>query len=624
MLGTLRKHSKSVIIYVLFAVIIVVFIFTFNVASPDAGCGTGGGKKATSVMKVGDEQLDLSALTMGLALSADPPNPGAFGDPRAFQAEMVYRSTRFARLRGDPKFGMYMPDPRTVSPVKIRKVADDLTETFLTSDEGEARGLRASPDEIRARIVRDFTDDTGRFKKKTYEDWVRYSLRTSLPKFEEFVGREIVREKLIGLLTANVTVPDREARHVAAQRKTVRTYEYVEIDPTLLGDAYANAAGPLPGGPTAEEVDSWLAAHKDEAEKYFAEHKSEFAVPATYEFHVIKSAAPSKSVVAGMKDDDARKAAEDRRAEARKKAEELAATLTDLSGAALVAAFEKAAPTSSDDAATAANGGRSAGALTRKDVDGLSRSLARKFDGMKAGEFSGVVEDDDGFFLAVLDRKNAGGERTFEDVKVAVARKIVSREKGKAAVDKMGADLLARAQGSTGTALVDLVKEANAPFAPENPIRFGNTGDLPGMPDSLSGMFDWNPNALTGIGESEELSKAAAGLTSAQPVAAKVFSVKGSEARYILRLAGEKVEAATDDDVARARDDLVAVKKQAWYREWYRNLKTQAQAKGRLAEYDALTNLVRDEVRAIDESVQRVKSDPKAPKGMPIQIPAEQ
>jgi hypothetical protein len=283
MLGTLRKHSRSVIIYVLFGVIIIVFVFTFNVASPDAGCGGNGGARAGVLATVAGEKVDGSALAMGLALSADPVPAGALNDPKAFQAEMVYRSTRFARMRGDGRYASFVPDPRTVSGLKVRKVMDDLEETFLVSEEAKRMGLEASPEEIRERIVKEFSGSGGEFKRRSYEDWVRYGLRTSITRFEDFVRREILREKAIGLLSAGVTIPDREARAVASLRKSKRTYEYVEANPTAVAEGFsavpAAAALYVPGAaPTAEEIAAYLKDSDADARKYYEDHKADLAV----------------------------------------------------------------------------------------------------------------------------------------------------------------------------------------------------------------------------------------------------------------------------------------------------------------------------------------------------------
>lgn len=597
MLGTLRKQSRSVIIYVLFGIIIVVFVFTFNVASPDAGCaGAGTSSRATTLATVGDVRLDVSDLTMGMALSADPPPLGAAADPRAFQMEWLYRTTRFARLRGgDTRYLRYGPDPSRVSPIKARKVADDLIETYLVSEEARRLGLRAADHEVRDRLVSEFTDSDGQFRKGQYENWVRYGLKTSLGRFEDFVRREILRERMIDLLTAQVAVPEREARLVARLRAAKREYEYLEINPEPLARA-------LPVG--GEEVAAFLATREADARKYYEEHASEFRIEPRYDFHLAKFSAASKKMMGLVTDDEQRKALQESWADAKTRAERAAGRLKGQSGDSLVAAFEAMAREMSDHSATRERGGRVESPWPESGLSLLDGVVASALASLEPGTASDPVAADDGYYLLLLRERVPGRDRPFEEVREDIARRLLQDEKVAGTLDAAVAATLAAARRDPTRSLRDVASEVNAPYAPQSPIRYGETGGVPATPSSLADLADWNADSVPGLGASKELAQALRDLTPERPLADRVFQVEGSSSRYVVRLKGE-TQAPTDPDpkaVEAARNELLTLKRLAWYREWYDELRRRAAAEGRLVEHEALTRLIQEEIRSLEEA----------------------
>lgn len=615
MLAGLRKHSRSVVIYVLFGIIIVVFVFTFNMGSVDMGCpGTGKRVSDGVLAQVGAVPVDGSLMAMGLALSADPPAPAAGFDPKSFQAEMLYRSSRFARLRGDPKYGMFIPDPRQVPDLKTRKVADDLTETLLVSQEAEKNGLRASPDEIRTRILKEFTDpSTNQFRKKSYENYVRYGLRTSLGRFEEFVGREILREKMIDLVTSGVTVSEREARYVASRRKATRTYEYLEVDPQVLAKALA---------PTPAETAAWLAANGAEAKKYFDAHAAEYKRPEGFDYHVVRLSAPSRRILAQVEDAEQRAGLESARADAKTRAQEIAKAIQGLTGEALVKAFSEQAAKFSDDPLTKARGGRVEAPLPAQSVASLTDpAVAAALQRLQPRTASGVIEGDNGFYLVLLQGIQPAQERTFEQVQAEVAATILAGERAKAKVEAVAADMLARVQAGAGRTLADIAAEANAPFAPETPVQVGETGAVAAMPDSLSGLATYTPGQVPGLGDDPALVSAIEALTLDKPVTEKAFPVAGDR-RVVVRLAAAAAPSeATPEEIEAARAEFLPLKKQGVWREWYNGLKSQAAAAGTLAEKEPLQAMIRDDAKAREEALTQ-KLNPKGAKAPVPPVPA--
>ncbi len=610
MLADLRKHSRSVIIYVLFGIIIVVFVFTFNMGSADIGCpGQGQRVSDSSLAHVGETVIDGSMLAMGMALTAEAPSPTAAMDPKAFQAMMVYRSTRFARLRGDAKYSPYIPDPRAVSDLKVRKVADDLTETLIVSDEAARQGLRASPDEIRARIVADFTDSSStQFRKKTYENYVRYGLRTSLARFEEFVGREILRERMIDIVTAGVTVSDREARHVASQRKASRSYDYLEVDPQVLSAALK---------PADKEASAWVASNLDVAKKWFEDHKAEYQREEAYDFHLIRVSAPSRRVTATIDDPEQQATFKQVRVDARKRADEAAAAIQGKSGEALVAAFVGAVDAFSEDSITKDRGGRVEAPLPAQAVASLTdQAVAAALPRLQPRTASGVIEGDSGFFLVLLQGIQPKQERTFEAVQAEVGATMIARERAKTRVKSLADEVLARVQASPGALLADIAAQVNQPFAPATPVQMGETGAVPAMPATLSGLADFTPGTIPGLGESPELAAALAALTPERPAASKVFTLGGTDRLVVVRLkAATQAEEATADEIAAAKAEFLPLKKQGYWREWYNVQKGKAAAAGKLVENESLQAMIRDEARAREEALMLKLTGGKGLKG---------
>ncbi|NOZ00490.1 MAG: hypothetical protein GXP54_01195 [Deltaproteobacteria bacterium] len=601
MLGTMREYSRSIIIYVLFGIIIVVFVFTFNVSGQSSGCGGGDSSAHAALVTIGDTDLDMSDLYMGLALSADPPRPGPRTDPRSFQAELVYRSTRFARLRGDPKYRAYIPDPTHVSMIKARKVMDDLEETWLVSELARAQGMRVGPKEARSRIVPEFTDSDGVFKKKRYGNWVRWGLKTTLGRFEDFIRREILREKMIALITANVTVTDREARMAAKLRKEKREYEYVEISPDLLAEAIT---------PSADEIAAFLAADEDKVKKYFEDHKGDYQVEPAFDYHVAKFSAASTRIMATVKDPEQRKALESSWTGAKEKADKALGRIAGLTGDQLRAAFEQMAKELSDDSRTRDRGGRVSAPVSLSIMASLNPEVFAALSGLKPAQASGLVKADDGYYIVLLDGKIPGKKRDFEQVKDRVAARLIAEEKADETAKTEADTVLALALKDQTRPLTAVATEANVPFAPKSPIKYNSTGEIPAMPETISGLAEWSPTSIPGLGDSEELASALKKLTSDAPVAKKVFRIPGSKALYVVRLKSA-VEAGEPDktEIASALDDLLPIKRQAYYRDWYSSLRNREASTGRFVEHEALTALIQDEIRSLEESAKQAEKE---------------
>ncbi|HQC44385.1 MAG TPA: peptidylprolyl isomerase [Myxococcota bacterium] len=601
MLGLLRKYSQSVIIYVLFGIIIIVFVFTFNMGGAgDSGCGQAGSSPASVLVELDGQNIDSSLLYMGLALTLDPPSPAKMFSPAGYQEEMMYRSTRFFRFKGEPGFMLYNQDPRQVASVKVRKVADDLIETILVSEVAQANGLRATPDEIRARVLKEFTDpSTGKFRKDSYQNFVRYGLRTTLGRFEDFVRREILRERMIEMITAPVVVTEREATEAAIRASNTRSYRYLEISPTLLAEAMQ---------PTLAEAQEWLANNEAAAKKFFEDNEASYQIQTGYDISMLKKSAASKRMMAAFEDPETRQAMAAGRADAKLAAEALLAELEGAATGDRAATFERLAKASSDDSSTKDNGGRYQTALELATISALlDPAVANAISQMAPNEMTKVIEGDSGYYIVYLHGIRPAQARGFDDVKNSIALELLALERAKGKADSVANDALAKVQANAEMPMAEIAAQINSQFAPHNPVRFGETGDMPDMPTGLTTLVSWNPDDIPGIGNNPELAKKIRTLTIEKPVLPDIERVGDSQ--FIIRLESAVVPSGPDAEaIAKVKEELLPLKRQAVYHEWYAALKAKAAKDGNLVEKATLSKIVEEEVRARNEAIQSLIS----------------
>ena len=311
MLDLLRKHSRSTLIYVLFGIIIAVFVFTFNTSGSGSGGGCGGGPDMTNLAHVGPETIESATFDMALLMAQDPPRPGK-RDARSLQAEFVYKATRFVAVPPDLRFAGYVRPG--ASPIKAEKVMQDVVETYLVAQKATDLGFRVSDEELARRVLQESWRDpeTGRIDPKTYDNFVRYGLRTSKSRFEDFMRREILREKLIATLTAHVKSDPAEIAWYASQMGEKVNLEYVELD--------AGALAPLVTVSDADVAD-WLKANEAKAKSWYDEHLAEFEKPERVALHGIFKKAPLKVLIERQEDAAKKAEMETQRATARAGAE---------------------------------------------------------------------------------------------------------------------------------------------------------------------------------------------------------------------------------------------------------------------------------------------------------------
>ena len=242
MLELIREKAQSFGVKLAFGVIILVFVFW--------GVGNFNDRDYSNVVAVVNGEPIL-----------------------ARQFELAYRDAEQSLLSQNPGLTRKDLEQQHLG----RQVLRDLITQTLLQQEAARAGIAASPQELReaAGKIRAFQDDQGNFDPAAYKR-VLEAQRISPAQFERDMARDILRDKLFGLLTAGSWVDEGEAR---------RRYDFLrqKRDVSLV---FLPASGFAPkDAPDAAEEAQW-----------YEQHKEQFRVPprASVEYVLISPAALAK------------------------------------------------------------------------------------------------------------------------------------------------------------------------------------------------------------------------------------------------------------------------------------------------------------------------------------------
>lgn len=196
MLEAMRRNASSFLIQILFAAIVIVFVFW--------GVNTGG-QKAQPVAKVnGETILDGTFL-------------------RAYQD----------RVRFHQAFNRTLTDEDTE---RIKnEVLDDLIIEELILQEAESQRIVVSDHELALHIMdmSQFQDEEGRFDEEIYDrELKRY--RQSRAKFEESQRDRLIVQRMEGLVRRSVQVSEAEVREQYDEDNHKLNLEFVRISTSLF------------------------------------------------------------------------------------------------------------------------------------------------------------------------------------------------------------------------------------------------------------------------------------------------------------------------------------------------------------------------------------------------------
>ena len=675
MLDLFRQQSGSWVIWSLLSIIILAFIFTFNTSGGPIA-GRPGADVSGTLVEVYGEPIDTADVELAMQLSADAPNPGASGIDK-LQAQNRYEGSRMLFSGVPSDLIPLTPFDGETPPIKREKVMTELIETVLVGRDAAMRGLGVSDGELTERVLRlqkifgtSWTDEQGNFEPRKYDIFVRYQLGTTKAHFEQFLRREILRDKMAHVVTAGVRANDKELQAVEYAEKKRPRLEFVAID--------ANAAKETIKV-TDEEAAAWAKDNGDKIKAAYEAAGEEYNKPAKWGVRGILLKAPNRE---GL-DDAAAKDADKKWAEQKTAADALRKELDDAfagktaidpppasSGddeaakpageakkitdvkeeerkAWLDAHFAKIAKDKTEHDLTKDVGGKF---IDEKSVDALGLApfgpdVATAVQAAKLGDVVGPVKGSHGWWILRVEEKIEAKVIPLADAQIKLARGLVAEERATKELDKVGQSVLDAAKAAGKAKLADVVKAWNKSNAgkEDGPLVASTSGQIGKAPtramtgslEALLGLPPRNedPNDIPGMGNLPEVVKAAWKLSDEQPLADQVFKAADGKTRYVVRLAKEeKPPAETEEDKKKQaeqekterdtlRDTVTGMRKRAVWQAYVKQLMADAEAAEEIDRTDAWTQLVDAERKRYAEAVKRAAATkPAAPAGNPFNV----
>ncbi len=668
MLDSFRRNSRSVVIYVLFAILIIVFVLSFNVSTRVGGAGSG---QSTDVLaSVGGHDIDSGDINLAMTLSAKPPAPSAQGFER-MQATQAYETTRLWASGATGESARLTDFDGPVPPLLTEKVMTEQIAAHLVNDEAKKQGLGVSDAELSHRVQRMFgaalLDENGTFDPKKYDTLVRYTLGTTKAGLESLLRREILRDKLAAIATAGVVLTPAELDALVAADSQRPRLEVVTVDAESAGKTIqVNDA----------DADAFAAAHPDKIQAAYDAKGEQYKVADKWDVRGIlieapTSADPAKKAETEKARDEKHAAAIALRAELDKAwngevdlpevstssdvpAEGVAKKATELQGQdktdRLQGYFAKIAGEKTEHMITKDVGGK----FIAETAEALARTpfgpaVAEVVKSAEPGQLLGPIETPNGWWLLIVEKKAPGQTTPLESVKRDLARDLAAQERAVAELDTIAQSVADAAAATPTTALGEVVKSWNVKHGgkTEGPLNSTETPPIGQSPlQALSGGIEAmlgmpsvpkDPNEVPGLGKVPEVVAAAWKLTAQNPVSKTVFKSEDGKSRYVIRLAKEADDEATKAAIAKSRDMLgravVQMRKvEAWHG-FVKKLLQQAKADGKIKYTDEYAKRVDEEKKAFDEQQKRAPAS-AAPGGgiqlnvggqnMPVQAAPEQ
>ena len=458
MLEQMRQQSRSLLIYLLFSIVIVVFIVNFGPQSI-GGCGMRMPHRVTeSAARVGDRVLSLKDWTYAYTVL----NAGSISPQQAKQI----------RLK--------------------ETIMDLLIDRELLAAEAERLGFRVGEEEVEDLIAETkmlsmgreqklpYVEHEGKFSYDNFRKFVQYHLGMSPRSFIEQQRRELMAAHMRDLLRSGIGVSVDEVRENYLRQSDRVNLEYLRFPI----HRYENEVELRP-----DEIAAYAKANQDKLKKLFDERKTALydKQPKQRKLRFLLVAVPSD-------------ADPDKLAETGKWADILAARVRK--GESLA----KLAKAFSEDAISRARGGdlgwqRKGGTTLGSDVDD-------KVWAAKDGELIGPVKIAGGLALVVPEATREG-DISFEQARLEIAESELRQERSQARAKAAAEAALAKAKAQPSRSLKDLFP------APDNDEK-GRKKDT--LQAEETGLYARRGSMVQGIGPASTVAKAAFELTSEAPL----------------------------------------------------------------------------------------------------------
>ncbi|HVP27812.1 MAG TPA: peptidylprolyl isomerase [Myxococcota bacterium] len=407
--------------------------------------------------------------------------------------------------------------------------ASQLVQLSLLAQEGERLGLRATDDELRDIVRRNFQDEQGKVSLEQYKRYYEYEYGTER-LFLQDLRMQILAQKTLALLGEGASVSDTEAKDSLRQRLETVKLAYVAVDTTQLPPGYEIADA---------QVDGLLASDEPRVKKFYDDNPQRFHTPERVRArHVLlrvpKDATPEQTAAIEKRMADVRARLE--------KGED----------------FAKVAAETSEDPGSKDRGG-DLGFFGRGQMVPAFEAAAFA---LEPGGLSPVVRTDFGFHVIRVEEKAPASDRSYEDAKREIARELVTLDVAKTEARKRADAISAAVRAGKS------VEQA----AREERLTLERTDALHRRPDGF----------VAGLGAVPELLDVAFALPSEAPSSARIFDV-GQKLVLVQVLEHTR---PTDDEIAKElpaeKRRLASEKRQLAQQGWVEARRKELEAAGRI------------------------------------------
>jgi len=615
MLGAMRRHSKSFIIYLLFAMIIVVFVFTFNTgSSKSGGCNP---PEAKVYANVGSNSITQDDLMMGMGLI--PTLLRAPPGETAKEREMVRIAVQmevFLLASGADITALRATDLEDLPPETANAYLRVVEMFYLAADEARRLGFNVGGKELARAMYperyyeeKDVEGEDGIetkkvFKEKEFNNWIVYGLHSSAKEYEAFVETVLLAFKLQQFISGVVTVETLEAELAARAKGTKVNLDYAEFRPAMF-DKMAVA--------TPKEVAGFQEEKEEQIKEYYDLYPTRFHSEAGYQLAGIYVAAGKEEKPGrGEEQKEPKPPSAEEKEAALKRARAIrdrldgkvelfkggrlpmeidptAGTLTINSKDLEIPEeplqrFKEVAKRESDHAETKARSGLFNELMNETAVAAgpLGENVSAALVDAKKDQLVGPVETETGFWLVYVQDVREKIDLSLEQAMPEIAETLLKEEKApelaKVTAEEFRKVLAASADLDMREALdefkknLDKGEEENSPFAL---LRVQPTGNF----YLSTPRYD-----VPGIDEFEELFKYSFKMALDKPVADKVFVNPETKMAYVVKLADRTTPPDTlDEDTIKGEKLLLSYSRDVpYFQSWLKSLRQSALEKGEL------------------------------------------
>ncbi|MCA9717841.1 MAG: peptidylprolyl isomerase [Myxococcales bacterium] len=544
-------------------------------------------------------------LSFGLPSDAisfgQQPLAKAFGD----SIQMQDYNYQFAALQMSPYVKIPKSDKKVMEMMGVKEeTLDAIVERRVLVNAANEMGLNAATSDAEDLVAEGqiiVLGDTflwlDRFNYDIFKRWL-VSLQTNERDFLEVQRQELLARTVRDLITSSTVVSEGELRRVYEERANKLSLRYVRFQSAY----YADLVDPAP-----EDIDAYVASHKDELKRQFESQGVRFTkLPKQVRLRFIQVNKP-KALAEGA-DADAVKTHEEAKAAAKAKIDGAVAALAEKD-------FRAVARELSEDASTARRGGDYGWVSLEGTGTGLEAVVDEAALTLGVGQTSEVIESDDAYYVVKVDGVREG-DVPEEDALRELATEALMDEGGKSLAKQAAEEALLKIKDD-GKQLSELFSGKNALGSDslaggidEIPLDGADGGadggDGPRM--RVTGLFGKGAS-IPGIGPQPELTNAAWSADDKAEVIDRVFETTDG----VIVAGVERKESASDEGFQEARGDLyreLATNKSVRINSWFaKNRCLEAKGKGqitpmhdkikRLVTYDTNLNVDEDGARQL-------------------------